>query len=89
MTTHTAPPAPDLADLAAALADLARLGDVDRALAARRLAASLPAQLAAIADAAVYAATRGATYATVAGRLGVSVKAVEKAVRQHRARTGA
>jgi hypothetical protein len=91
MTTHTAtarPPAPTLAELVEQLAELERLDPIAQAQAARKLATVMPVALAAIADAAVYDATRELSQPTVAGRLGVTVKAVEKAVRQHRQRTG-
>lgn len=52
----------------------------------RKLAGDIPNSLAEIADGTVYAMTRTATYPVVAEQLGVSLKAVEKAVRQHRAR---
>lgn len=92
MTTRPGParpPAPTLAELIEQVAELERLDPIDQARAARTLATIMPAALAAIADSAVYDATRELSQPTVASRLGVSVKAVEKAVRQHRARTGA
>lgn len=76
---------PSVADLAAAIAGLDELDDLARAAAARAMARDIAKNLARVADAATYAATRRESAAKVAGRLGVSVSRVELAVTRHRA----
>lgn len=76
-------PIASAAEIAAAIAELDELDDVARAAAARRLARSVPGQLARLADAATYAATREATQSTVAARLGVNKNQIEKIVTRH------
>jgi len=74
----------------ALLAALAALPAVTRVRVARMLAdGSTAREVGALADAAVYELTRAehATYASVAATLGVSINAINKAVRQHNART--
>jgi RNase P protein component len=77
---------PSIPELAQAVADLELLDDIDRVIAARALVQSLPQQLAAIADAATYDATREVSQPTVAVRLGVTKSQVERAITRHRAR---
>lgn len=73
-----------LADLANALSELHLLDDVSFVQAARRMAVSLPQQLARLADERTFELTRTDTQPNVAARLGVTKSAVERAVTRHR-----
>ena len=75
-----------LDDLVQALADLANLDDTDRVTAARRLAVSMPQQLAALADAWTWELTRTRTQLDTARGLGVSRSQVERAITRHNGR---
>lgn len=82
--TAAAPAAPTTLDeLAAALAALAGLPPVARARAMEALIAPAQVLLAQERRAAIYEATRTAAHAAVAGELGVTVHAVNKAVTAH------
>jgi tagatose-1,6-bisphosphate aldolase non-catalytic subunit AgaZ/GatZ len=88
---------PDLYDLAEqarqfadAVAELAHFDHVGCAGAARRLAetahARLSASLSAVADQAIYDATRTETQPVIAARLGVTRSAVENSITRHQKR---
>lgn len=73
-----------LADLASAIAALAQLPPIERADRAAALAIAAKHVLARVRRAAVFEATRSASWADVAKELGVSTAAVNQLVTQHR-----
>lgn len=73
-----------IAELVEALAALDQLDDAAMVQAARRLAVSLPRQLARLADERTFDMTRTDSQPNVAARLGVSKSQVERAVTRHR-----
>jgi len=80
----------DVLDLSKRIAAAARQRDpVERARSLRALNDGARGILSAAGDAAVYEATRSSTRPVVAERLGVTEKALDKAIRQHRARVEA
>jgi hypothetical protein len=87
MTIRTAPPVTTtLPELVARMAALHTLPVDERVIEARRLAVEAPSVLGATADAGVacLVAQQGATYQSVAERLGVSHARINGAVQRHR-----
>lgn len=74
-----------LGELAAAIAALAGLPPIERALSAATLADNAKSTLARIRRAAIYEATRSASWTDVAAALDVSEASVNKLIRLHRA----
>lgn len=76
-----------IADLTREMKSLASLPPIERAAKAARLAVEARAAMTEVRLAAIHEATRTGAYADVAGALGLSEKAVDRAVQAYRRRS--